>query len=316
MSKGLLARETTDRMADSDLQKLRHLIERYAPHDGRFNLSIPGVYASRFSKPNSELVHIVTQPGMCIVAQGTKAVALGQNVYECDESGILVYSVDVPVAARVTEATLSEPYLSLTVDIDPQRLAELVLKAYPRGLPRTQAVNAVYVEQRNPSILNAVIRLMELMAQPGEADLLAPLVLDEIQIRLLRSPLGASVAQVGIPESSANKVAKAISWLQANYSEPMRVEELAEIVHMSTSSFHQHFKDVTSMSPLQFQKVLRLQEARRLMLAEAMDVNAASLRVGYLSVSQFSREYSRHFGTSPTRDITKLRESPTAAIAT
>ena len=298
------------------VNKLVRLIEAYAPHAGRFELSIPGVYATRFSKPNSELAHVVQKPGMCIVVQGAKEVSLGQNMYECDASGILVYSVDVPVAARVAQATSAEPYLSLTLDIDPQRLAELVLKVYPHGLPRTQTSSAVYVEQRNPHITNAVIRLMELMAQPGEAELLAPLVFDEILIRLLRSPLGASVAQVGMPESSANKVAKAISWLQANYAEPMKVEELAEMVHMSTSSFHQHFKDVTSMSPLQFQKVLRLQKARRLMLAEAMDASVASLRVGYLSVSQFSREYSRHFGVSPTKDIAKLREFSVAAIAT
>lgn len=294
-------------MGDSEIHKLAVLIEKYAPHDGRFDLSIPGVYAARFSKPNAELVHTVHQPGMCIVAQGAKEVMLGQNAFECDHAGILVYSVDVPVAARVTQASTSEPYFSLTLDIDPQRLAELVLKAYPHGLPKVPTVSAVYVEQRNPQIISAVIRLMELMAQPGEVNLLAPLVMDEILIRLLRSPLGAAVAQVGIPESSANKVAKAISWIQAHYIEPMRVEDLAEMVHMSASSFHQHFKDVTSMSPLQFQKVLRLQEARRLMLSDAMDVSTTSLKVGYLSNSQFSREYSRYFGTSPAKDISKLR---------
>jgi AraC-like DNA-binding protein len=295
----------------SEINKLAQLISMYAPHDGRFNLSIPGVYAARFSMPNSELVHTIQKPGMCIVAQGAKAVMLGQTTYECNNSGILVYSVGVPVAARVAKATPTEPYLSLTLDISPQQLAELVLKVYPRGLPRASEVSAVYVEQRNPHLINAAIRLMELMAQSGERDLLAPLVMDEILIRLLRSPLGASVAQVGIPESGANKVAKAISWLQDNFAEPMKVEALAEMVHMSTSSFHQHFKEVTSMSPLQFQKVLRLQEAQRLILSEMVDVNATSLRVGYLSVSQFSREYSRYFGNSPTKDKGKLRQAPT-----
>jgi AraC-like DNA-binding protein len=245
---------------------------------------------------------------MCIVVQGAKAVMLASNVYEYDESRMIVYSVDVPVAAQVTRASISEPYLCIALDIDPQRVAELVLKVYPQGLPKLQEPRAIYVGQNNPKIISAVIRLMELMSQPGEAELLTPLIMDEILIRLLRSPLGAAVAQVSITESSAQKVAKAITWLRFNYVESMKVDELADMVHMSTSSFHQHFKDVTAMSPLQFQKVLRLQEARRLMLSMMMDVSTASLRVGYLSASQFSREYSRFFGESPTKDIANLRD--------
>lgn len=135
-------------------------------------------------------------------------------------------------------------------------------------------------------------------------------MIDEILIRLLRGPVGAGVAQIGLAESSVHKVAKAISWLRANSSEPVRVEALAELAHLSASSFHQHFKAVTSLSPLQFQKALRLQEARRLMLSRTMDVGAASRRVGYLSASQFSREYSRLFGSSPTKDLARFREHP------
>jgi transcriptional regulator GlxA family with amidase domain len=133
-------------------------------------------------------------------------------------------------------------------------------------------------------------------------------VVDEILIRLLRSPIGVRVAQMGFAESSVERVAKAISWLRGNFSQPMKVEELAELVHMSVSSFHEHFKSVTSMSPLHYQKVLRLQEARRLMLSTMMDACTASQRVGYLSASQFSREYSRFFGSAPTRDIARLRQ--------
>ena len=149
------------------------------------------------------------------------------------------------------------------------------------------------------------------MAEPGDAELLGPLVIDEILIRLLRSPIGVRVAQIGLAESSVNGIAKAVSWLRANFSQPMKVEELAELAHMSVSSFHQHFKSVTSMSPLQFQKVLRLQEARRLMLSTMTDASTASWHVGYQSASQFSREYSRFFGSAPTKDIARLRELPT-----
>ena len=146
------------------------------------------------------------------------------------------------------------------------------------------------------------------MAQPGETELLAPLVIEEILIRLLRSPVGVRVAQIGLIDSGVQGVAKAVSWLRDNFSQAMKVEELASLAHMSVSSFHQHFKSVTSMSPVQYQKVLRLQEARRLMLSMMVDAGAASWKVGYQSASQFSREYSRFFGSAPTRDVARLRE--------
>ena len=224
---------------------------------------------------------------------------------------MIAFSVDLPVAAQVTRASYSEPFLCLRLDLDPHKVAELVLKVYPHGLPRIHESRAVCVGQASVSIVNAAIRLIELMAQPGEAELLAPLIIDEILIRLLRSPIGVRVAQIGLAESSVHGIAKAVSWLRANFSQPMKVEELAELAHMSVSSFHQHFKSVTSMSPLQFQKVLRLQEARRLMLSTMMDASNASWHVGYASASQFSREYSRLFGSAPTKDIARLREHPT-----
>jgi transcriptional regulator GlxA family with amidase domain len=158
------------------------------------------------------------------------------------------------------------------------------------------------------SFVSAATRLMDCLAQPGDVELLAPLVIDEILIRLLRTPIGVRIAQMGFAESSVHRVAKAISWLRDNFSQPMRVEDLAGLVHMSVSSFHEHFKSVTSMSPLHYRKVLRLQEARRLMLSTVMDASNASRRVGYLSPSQFSREYSRFFGSAPTKDIARLRQ--------
>lgn len=297
-----------ERPGATDVAKLARLIGTYAPHDGRFALHLPGVYAIRASRPYSELVHVSWQPGLCIVAQGAKRVLLGQQVYEYDESRVLVAAVEVPVAAQVTRASRAEPYLCLRLDFDPQRITELVWKVFPHGLPRVHETRALYVGQSNAQIVNAATRLVELTAQPEDAELLAPLVIDEILIRLLRSPGGVRVAQLGLAESSVHNVAKALSWLRGHFAEPMKVEALAKLVHMSASAFHQHFKAVTSMSPLQFQKVLRLQEARRLMLSMMMDVSAASLRVGYLSVSQFSREYNRFFGSAPTKDIDRLRE--------
>jgi AraC-like DNA-binding protein len=291
-----------------DMVKLARLIAAYAPHDGTFGLRIPGLHASRATRINAECAHALRLPALCLIAQGAKTVIVGDEVYEYDASRMLVFSVALPVAAQVTQASHPEPYLALRLDLDPHKVAELVLKVYPHGLPAVQERKAVYVSPLDASIINAAIRLMECLAQPGDIELLAPLVVDEILIRLLRCRIGPRVAQMGFAESSVQRIAKAISWLRANFSQPMKVEELAELVHMSVSSFHEHFKSVTSMSPLHYQKVLRLQEARRLMLSAMMDAGTASQRVGYLSASQFSREYSRFFGTAPTRDIARLRQ--------
>lgn len=297
-----------DEPSIADVAKLARLISTYAPHDGRFALQMPGVYAIRASRPHTELVHTVWQPGLCIVAQGAKRVMLGQQVYEYDESRILVAAVEVPIAAQVTRASRAEPYLCLRLDFDPQRITELVWKVYPHGVPQGQDIRALYVGQTNAQMVNAATRLFELMAQPGEAKLLAPLVVDEMLIRLLCGPAGARVAQIGLAESRVQRIAHALSWLRSHFTEPIHVDALAKLVHMSASTFHHHFKAVTSLSPVQYQKVLRLQEARRLMLSMMMDVSIASVQVGYGSVSQFSREYSRFFGSSPSKDIERLRE--------
>jgi AraC-like DNA-binding protein len=294
--------------SESDAAKLTSLIRAYAPHDGSFAMRIAGLHASRYSRASKGCVHALSLPCLSIIAQGTKTVVVGQEVFEYDSSRMLVYSVALPIAAQVTQASHSEPYLALRLDLEPQKIAELVLKVFPRGMPPVQERSAVYIAPVDENIINAAIRLMECLAQPGDTELLAPLVMDEILIRLLRSPIGIRVAQMGFAESSVHRIAKAISWLRVNFSQPMKVEELAELVHMSVSSFHEHFKSVTSMSPLHYQKVLRLQEARRLMLSAMMDASAAGQQVGYLSASQFSREYSRFFGSAPTKDIASLRQ--------
>lgn len=287
--------------------QLARRIAAYAPHDGTFDLRIPGLHVSRFSQINKNCVYALHLPALCVIAQGAKTVILGHELFEYDSSRMLMSSVALPVAAQVTQASFSEPYLALRLDFDPHKIAELVLKVFPHGLPPVEERRAVYVTPLDTSIVNAATRLMEFLAQPADAELLAPLVIDEILIRLLRSPIGVRVAQMGFAESSVHRIAKAIAWLRANFSQPMKVEELAGLVHMSVSSFHEHFKSVTSMSPLHYQKVLRLQEAKRLMLSATMDAGTASQRVGYLSASQFSREYSRFFGCAPTKDIARLR---------
>jgi len=294
-----------------DLTRLAGLLLAHAPFDGTFELRLPGVHISRASRAHKDFHHAVQRPALCLVAQGAKRVMLGQELYEYDASRVLVYSVDVPVSAQVTQASLEAPYLGLRIDLDPARIADLTAKVYPLGLPRRGEGRgegrAICVDQLDTPVINAVVRLMELASRPDEAELLAPLVLDEILIRLLRSPLGPRVALIGQEESRLHRVAKAVAWVRANFDQPLDVERLATLVHMSPSSFHQHFKAVTSMSPLQYQKAIRLQEARRLMLLTRLDAGIAGRRVGYQSPSQFAREYGRYFGNAPTKDVARLR---------
>jgi AraC-like DNA-binding protein len=297
----------------ADAARLAGLVQAHAPYDGHFPLRLPGLEVLRASRPNRECVHGLASPALCLVAQGAKTVLLGQETYAYDASRMLVFSVDVPVSGQVTQASPAEPFLCLKVGLEPDRIADLTLRVWPEGLPPSVRNLAIALAPAEPGIQGAACRLLELMADPGDVELLAPLVIDEILIRLLRSPIGGRVAQIGQADSRMHRIAKAVSWVKDHFDRPLDVERLAGMVHMSASSFHQHFKSVTSMSPLQFQKVLRLQEARRLMLARMMDAGTASRQVGYLSASQFSREYGRLFGNAPMKDIARLRESGLAA---
>lgn len=294
---------------DSQAARLASLIRTQCPYDGRFALGVPDVFAARISRVYEEPVYSAQRPVLCIVAQGSKRLILGTEIFNYDASTMLVVSVDLPAASQVMQASPAEPYLGLILALDPQRIADLALKVYPEGLPRTVAVGrGVFVSPIEPPIRDAAIRLIELGGQSTDVALLAPLVVDEILIRLLRSPLGPRLAQVGLADSTTHRVAHALTWLRANFAQPMRVAELADLAHMSQSAFYQAFQVVTSMTPLQYQKALRLQEARRLMLSSVMDAAGAGRQVGYLSASQFGREYARFFGQSPARDIARLME--------
>jgi AraC-like DNA-binding protein len=287
--------------AGSPLARLAGLLLAHAPGDGSFELCVPGVHAIRASRPSTDLVHGLQGSSVCIVAQGAKTVLLGGEAYTYDAPRMLVFSVDLPVAAQVLRASPARPYLCFRLDLDPRRIAELTMKVYPAGPPRVREHRAIYLAQAGEAIVDTAARLMALMDDPADAALLAPLVGDEMLIRLLRSPIGGRLAQVGQSDSEVHRIGKAVSWLRDNFDQPVSIDTLAGMVHMSPSTLHQHFKSVTSMSPLQYQKTLRLHEARRLM-STGMGASVAGGRVGYLSASQFSREYARLFGSAPTRD--------------
>ena len=289
------------------LRGLANLIGHYAPHDGMFSLRLPGTYAIRLSQMNVEPAYATLGPSLCLVAQGAKALMLGSELYEYDPARMLVFAVDLPVSGQVTRASRREPYLGFRLDLEPALVAELAARVFPRGVPKPSDTRGIFVGRATDDIIDAVTRLLTLVAKPDDADLLGPLTVDEIVIRLLRTPIGARVAQIGQPKSGVHRMAEAISWIRTHFAQPITVDEMAACVRMGASSFHERFKAVTSMSPLQYQKVLRLHEARRLMLFQDMDAGDAGRRVGYLSPSQFSREYARFFGSAPTRDAARLR---------
>ncbi|KQQ87301.1 AraC family transcriptional regulator [Massilia sp. Leaf139] len=287
------------------LARLAGHLAALAPYDGSFATCIPGVHAVRAASSSTELVHGLHRPALCIVAQGAKTVMLGGESYDYDPSRMMIFSLDLPIAALIRQASAAAPYLSFRLDFDQARLGELILKVYPDGVPPLRDQRAVHVAQAGEPVIDAAARLMALAAQKEDAALLAPLVIDEILLRLLRGPFGARLAQLGRIES--HRIGKVVAWIRANYDQAIRIDDMAALAHMSPSSLHEQFKSLTSMSPLQFQKTLRLQEARRLMLSTGMDASLACQRVGYASASQFSREYTRHFGDAPTRDISRLR---------
>jgi AraC-like DNA-binding protein len=297
----------------ADVTTLARLISAHAPYDGSFDLRLPNVHVIKVSRPSTQATHAIQNPSVCIVAQGAKSVMIGDDVYSYEAAQVAVYSVDIPVAAQVTRATHAEPYLTLKIDLDPRKITELAKRVFPNGLPQTRDSRPLYIGEADPHMIDTATRLIMLMDRPENAELIAPLVIEEILIRLLVGPMGPRIAQMGETDSSFQRVAKAVSWLRENFDQPADVEALARLVNMSLSAFHRQFRAVTSMSPLQFQKALRLQEARRLMLTSMLDASAAGHRVGYMSASQFSREYGRFFGTAPMKDIHRLREEGHAA---
>lgn len=290
------------------LRRLANALTRYAPHEGVFPLRLPGTYAVRLTRMTGDPTYSSTGPALCIAAQGAKAIMLGREVLEYDPAHVLVFAVDLPVSSQVIRASQKDPYLGFVLELDPARVAELTLRLYPRGAPKASDARGLYVGRSTDGIVDAATRLLDLMVQPEDAETLGPLVVDEILIRLLRTSIGPRVAQIGRPKSGVQRVAEAVAWIRAHFAQPVTVEDMAASARMSTSSFHERFKAVTSLSPLQYQKVLRLHEARRLMLFQNMDASHACAQVGYLSASQFSREYARFFGSAPTRDIARLRE--------
>ncbi|MCV4264302.1 AraC family transcriptional regulator [Pseudomonas capsici] len=295
------------------LETLVDLISRHAPTDGIHPTPIAGVSLVRSDSPTVPMP-VVYEPTLCLIAQGRKQVMVGTTSYIYDAAKYLVASVDIPVTGSVIEASEAEPYLCLVLDLDMTVLSELVLR-YPAP-DETNDLPAAGIELNDttPELLDAVARLARLLDTPDDIEALAPLTIREILYRLLIGSGNGVVRQMARADSRLSQIARAIAWLRGHYSETCRIDDIADIAGMSRSTFHAHFKAVTSMSPLEFRSQLRLQEARRLMVAEALDAAGAGYRVGYESPSQFSRDYARMFGLPPARDAGRLRGAVQAPL--
>ena len=292
-------------MGRIESEKLASMVESQTGTDDVFDTAIPSIKLSRFSAP-SELSALVYEPCLCIVAQGAKEVVLAGEKYRLDPAQSLLVSVDLPVEARVVEATADCPYLGIRISLDPAVVGELLADGatiQPLGPP----ARAIAVTPIDPPLIEAVTRLVTLLGAPQDILALSPLGLREITYRLLTGPQGARLRQIASAGVPAHRIARAIRWLKDNFAEPLRIEALSKHVGMSPSAFHLHFKGVTGLSPLQYQKRLRLQEARRLMLGDGLDAAVAAFQVGYESPSQFGREYRRMFGESPRRDVEAVK---------
>ena len=249
----------------------------------------------------------VYEPALAIIVQGKKVALLGEETYRYGAAQYLVVSVDLPVNGFVVEATPDKPYLGFKLSLDPVQLCDITAQISPISGKKENSVRGLFVSNADASLLDCAIRLTRLLDTPQDIPFLAPMIIREIYYRLLIGEQGEAVRQIATSGSNMQRIAEVIKLIKADFAKPIRVEDLAGQASMSTSSFHYHFKQVTSMSPLQYQKQLRLLEARRLMLAGNSNADSAAYQVGYESPSQFSREYSRLFGAPPIRDIERLR---------
>jgi AraC-like DNA-binding protein len=275
--------------------------------DGFHQTAIAQLEFQRVSSVSTAL-RGVCDPIFAILVQGQKDALLGEEIYRYSAAQYLVVSVDLPLGAFITEATPDKPYLGFKLNLDPRQLCDLIIQTVAKRQPEN-AVRGLFVSTIDTPLLDCALRLTRLLDTPEDIPIVAPLIMREIYYRLLMSEQGEAVRQIATSGSNMQRIAAVIKRLKADFAQPLRVEDLAEQVKMSASSFHHHFKAVTSMSPLQYQKQLRLLEARRLLLAENSDASNAAYEVGYESPSQFSREYARMFGAPPIRDMQQLRSA-------
>jgi len=291
----------------SNKEELVDRIAQALPEDGTLDVSA-SFRLARSSKP-TQPIHSLYQPAFCVVAQGRKQALLGEEVFRYDPGHYLIYTVDLPLTFRVEEASKERPYLGFRLNLDSSLVASVMMESGIEPKKGDVSMKAMDVSPMDANLLDAVVRLVRLLDAPVEGKVLEPLIVREIVFRLLAGGQGARLSHLLAAGADTHRISRAIGHLRDNFDQPLRIEDVARDLGMSVSGFHHHFKSVTAMSPLQFQKQVRLQEARRLMLGEDLDAASAGFRVGYEDPSYFSRDYKKLFGAPPQRDIAKLRSN-------
>ncbi len=289
------------------LEALGKSIARWTKQGEQHVTAVPGLSLFRRDEP-TEPISGMYEPSICLVALGAKRVLLGDDTYVYDVHHYLITSVHLPTIVQIITASREKPYLGLRLKLDRREISQLMVDSNLPPPRAQQSSRGMATGEVTLPLLTAFQRLIDLLAEQKDIPILAPIIQREIIYRLLVGDQGVRLRQITSAGSQSHQIARAIDWLKGNFTRPLRIDDLATQVNMSTSTFHHHFRTLTAMSPLQFQKSLRLNEARRLMLTERLDATTAAFQVGYESASQFSREYSRFFGAPPLRDITDLRQ--------
>lgn len=297
----------TKKIIQTHREELVARMKRAVPDDGTLE-PFSGFRISRSSKL-VESVHSVYQPAFCFVVQGRKKALLGGEVFQYDPGKYLIFTVDLPVIFQIEEASVENPYLGFVVHLDSAQVAEVLIEAGIELKKSNAGTKAIDVAVVDVYLLDAVVRLVRLLESPNDHKVLAPLITKEIIYRLITGGQGARLGHLLASAGDTRRISKAIGHLRDHFDEPLRIENIARQLGMSVSGFHHHFKSVTAMSPLQFQKQIRLQEARRLMLGEDLDAANAGFRVGYEDPAYFSRDYKKLFGAPPQRDIANIRRN-------
>lgn len=288
--------------------ELAERIRKAHPDDGLLEI-LPGVYFARTAGPTKPL-HSIYHPCFCVIARGSKTVKVGDDSFTYDEGHYLIATMDLPTSSCVVDASEEDPYLSIRIDLDPALVAEVLLESEIDADAQSSA-KAMNVSEIDAELLDATLRLVKLLDTPADAKFMLPLLKRELIFRLLKGNQASRLAHL-MSNGDNRRISKAIETLRENFDQPIRIEAIARDLGMSVSGFHHQFKSITSMSPLQFQKQIRLQEARRLMLGEDLDAATAGFRVGYEDPSYFSRDYKKHFGAPPQRDIATIRSELSA----
>jgi AraC-like DNA-binding protein len=300
--------KTKQKDLENPLKSLAEAIARWTGESEAVNTAIPELSLHRHTA-GTEPANVLYDPSVCVVAQGAKRVLFGDGDYIYDARSYLLASVNIPTLFQVVSASPEKPYLGLVLRLNMREVSQLIVDTNLPALRSQQSEPGMVIGKINLPLLTAIQRLVQLLDEPQDIPILAPIIQKEILYRLLVGDQGEQLRQIASVGSQSNQIARAIDWLKENFTQQLKIDDLAKKVNMSTSTFHHHFRSLTAKSPLQYQKWLRLNEARRLMLAEQLDAATASFEVGYESPSQFSREYGRLFGNSPARDISMLRAS-------